>query len=95
MATVTAQILVGHPGTFHAGIRPTHGVCAFENSRPYRVLAPLGLHLEEGSAGRACTWLPAPDHLLEEYPMDLEVCTSAFAREVDGWRGEVVRPGAP
>jgi hypothetical protein len=170
MATVTAQILVGHPDTFHAGIWPTHGLYLFENSRPYWVLAPLGLQLEEGPAGRAYTWLPTPDHvledgltmiflyavrdaavralaprslgddatwrdlagatsageradlaracrasaarckvvvtvlegsslagrlaLLEEYPVDIEVCASRFVRELEGWRGGVVRRGA-
>jgi hypothetical protein len=45
MSVVTAQILIGHPDSFHADTWPTHGLYLFENSRPSWVLAPL---LDEG-----------------------------------------------
>jgi hypothetical protein len=66
MSSVTAQILVGHPDTFHAGIWPTHGLYLFENSRPSWVLAPLALQLPDDPARRTYTWIPTPEHLLED-----------------------------
>jgi len=56
MSTVTAQILVGHPDTLHAGIWPTHGPYLFENSRPAWVRAPLALQVSDDPARRASTW---------------------------------------
>jgi len=170
MSVVTAQILIGHTDTFHAGIWPTHGLYLFENSRPSWVLSPLMLQVDSGPAPRQYTWVPVADSLLEDgvlmiylyavrdegvraaaprslddvhtwrelatattaaergalrgacrasgfrckavvtvlegssltgrlgplddYPMDIEVCPSRYVREIDGWKGGIVRRGA-
>jgi len=100
MSTVTAQVLVGHPDTHHAGIWPTHGRYLFENSRPSRVLAPLGLQLPGSPLPRTYTWVPTADHLLEDGM--LMVCRyavrdggvrSVAPRSLDGWKGGIVRRG--
>src|SRR5688500_16226564 len=38
MSSMTAQLGVGHPDTYHGGIAPTHIVWLSENSRPAWIL---------------------------------------------------------
>jgi len=79
MASMTAQLVVGHSDMYHGGIYPTHIVWLSENSRPAWVLE-AAMRDSSGAPGadpkdqdqptwtqERVTWVPsAPEHILED-----------------------------
>jgi len=66
MATLTAQILVGHPHPNHDGINPTHYVFLSENDRPAWVLVRQNIFEERGRGIGKITWIPTVENMLED-----------------------------
>ncbi len=67
MATITAQILVGHAHPNHGGVTPTHRLYLSENSRPAWILAPETVFAREGvTQNGKITWIPTVENMLED-----------------------------
>ncbi len=64
MSTVTAQILVGQPHTYHGGIGPTHYLFLLENSKPVWVLA--NENISRYTRVRRIRWIPTIRNMLED-----------------------------
>ncbi len=67
MATMTAQILIGSPHTYHGGINPTHKIYLSENSRPALILTREDIH-EKGTKDtfEKVTWIPTLENMLDD-----------------------------
>ena len=108
MSVVTLQILIGHPDSFHAGIWPMHALCLFENSRsswvPAQLLMVYLYAVRDEGVRAAAPRSPDDVHTRR----DLAAATTApertvlrgacrasrYVREVDGWKGGIVRRGS-
>jgi hypothetical protein len=66
MATLSAQILVGSPHPYHAGINPTHYMFLSENDRPAWILVDQNIFQEEQGSFSKITWIPTVENMLED-----------------------------
>lgn len=85
MGTLTAQVLIGTPHTFHDGISPTYAMYLSENDRPAWVLLRHD-PLEPETTERIATWIPTVEDMLEDGLLMLaaHVANSVGVREALG-----------
>ena len=66
MATITAQILVGHPNKLGNGMLPTHCLLLSQGTKPVWILKSLDILETENSKNSTIRWIPTSENLLED-----------------------------
>ncbi|NLZ48018.1 MAG: hypothetical protein GX895_04385 [Clostridiales bacterium] len=66
MATITAQILVGHPNKLGNGMLPTHCLLLAQGSKPVWILKSLDILENEKEKLSTIRWVPTEENLLED-----------------------------
>ena len=66
MATITAQILVGHPNKLGNGMLPTHCLLLSQGTKPCLILKNLDILESQSSTHSTIRWIPTTENLLED-----------------------------
>lgn len=66
MATLTAQLLVGHAHPNHGGINPSHYLFLSENDRPAWMLVPQHVFENDTEVEEKVIWVPTVESMLED-----------------------------
>lgn len=66
MATITAQILIGHTNPLGGGMLPTHCMLLSEGSKPVWILKNLDILEDHTSSFNTIRWIPTEEHILED-----------------------------
>jgi hypothetical protein len=66
MATITAQILVGHPNKLGNGMLPTHCLLLSQGTKPVWILKNLDILESQSSTHSTIRWIPTTENLLED-----------------------------
>lgn len=66
MATITAQILIGHPNKLGNGMLPTHCLLLSQGSKPVWILKSLDILESESLKYSTIRWIPTSENLLED-----------------------------
>lgn len=66
MASITAQILIGHTDQLNGGMLPTHCLLLSEGSKPVWILKNLDIMEDHHSSLTTIRWVPTEENLLED-----------------------------